>query len=220
MDVQTTVLLSTAVVFLLTLILAVYISTYYTKRRTLNYLFWAAGLWLFAFGVLLEMAFALGAYSGLLIGTYLFVVALLVEMLAVGSLQLIKSRSAKVIFYAYSIAVTALLAYYLLTTQIGNLLVNYVVAGNPPMNVILASSLATFPAVAIILVIAALGYKRTKNKKLLSIIIGVIVVSIAGTLYIAAFPAFLYYSEFIGVLLLWFGFLDFGSLAKGNANRN
>jgi hypothetical protein len=32
------------------------------------------------------------------------------------------------------------------------------------------------------------------------------------TLYIAAFPAFLYYAEFIGILLLWMGFVDFKTL--------
>ncbi len=47
----------------------------------------------------------------------------------------------------------------------------------------------------------------TASKKMLSIIAGVIIVSIAGSLYIVHFPAFLYYSEFIGISLLWFGFI-------------
>ena len=44
---------------------------------------------------------------------------------------------------------------------------------------------------------------------MLSIIAGVVVVSIAGGLYIAAVPVFLYYSEFVGIILLWFGFFSF-----------
>jgi hypothetical protein len=36
-----------------------------------------------------------------------------------------------------------------------------------------------------------------------------VVVSVAGSLYLVQFPAFLYYSEFIGILLLWLGFFDF-----------
>ena len=62
--------------------------------------------------------------------------------------------------------------------------------------------------------IAAISYKRTRSKKMLSIIAGVIVVSIAGTLYIASFPEFLYFSEFIGILLLWAGFFDAGTFKR------
>lgn len=49
---------------------------------------------------------------------------------------------------------------------------------------------------------------------MLSIIAGVVIVSIAGSLFIAQFPAFLYYSEFIGILLLCLGFFDYKSLRK------
>ncbi len=214
MDTQSVVLASTIIVFALTLVLAVCISVYYMRRRTMNYLFWGLGMWLFAAGALLQILFADGVYSEPLMKIYLLVVALLVEALATGSMQLIKSKRAKNSFYAYTIAVTALLIYYLFTSQVGNLLQNYVVVGNPPMDVIIGSSLAAFPAAIIIIVIAALGYKRTKDLRLLSIILGVIIVSAAGTLYIASFPAFLYYAEFIGILLLWIGFLDFRSLTK------
>ncbi len=72
--------------------------------------------------------------------------------------------------------------------------------------VVVSSSFVSFPAAFFIILIAALSYKKSRNIKLLSIIAGVIVVSIAGTLYIAAIPVFLYYAEFIGILLLWIGF--------------
>jgi hypothetical protein len=69
----------------------------------------------------------------------------------------------------------------------------------------------------------AVSYRKTRNKKLLSIIAGVIVVSIAGTLYIVAFPAFLYYAELAGIALLWLGFVDFkspgGKTVPGNGNK-
>ena len=91
---------------------------------------------------------------------------------------------------------------------------NYVVAGAPPISVIVTSSIATFPAAIVIIWVAAASYIQKRNVKMLSIIAGVIVVSIAGTLYIASFPAFLYYSEFFGILLLWLGFFDFSKLKK------
>ncbi len=101
------------------------------------------------------------------------------------------------------------LVYFLTTGSIGNILNNYEVDGIIPFGVVFTSSLITFPAFLVLIAIAALSYKKIRNQKMLSIIAGVIVVSIAGSLYIAQFPAFLYYSEFIGILLLWFGFFDF-----------
>ena len=41
------------------------------------------------------------------------------------------------------------------------------------------------------------------------------------TLYIAAYPAFLYYAEFIGIVLLWIGFVDFRYLFRaGEVNKS
>ena len=56
------------------------------------------------------------------------------------------------------------------------------------------------------MVTAAKSYLQKHNPRMLSIILGVIVVATAGSLYIAAIPELLYYSEFIGMVLLWFGF--------------
>ncbi|MDE1870492.1 MAG: hypothetical protein KGH71_05965, partial [Candidatus Micrarchaeota archaeon] len=67
----------------------------------------------------------------------------------------------------------------------------------------------TFPAATVLVIVAAMGYRRTRSLKMVSIIAGVVVVSVAGTLYIASFPSFLYYAEFAGMLLLWMGFYDF-----------
>jgi hypothetical protein len=78
----------------------------------------------------------------------------------------------------------------------------------------------TFPAAIILILIAALSYRKTRNPKLISIIIGVVVVSVAGTLYIVQFPAFLYYAEFIGILLLWIGFVDFSLIKKMFTRKN
>jgi hypothetical protein len=62
--------------------------------------------------------------------------------------------------------------------------------------------------------VSAIGYMRTKRKNLLWIILGVLIVGIGGTLYIAAFPAFLYYVEFIGLVMLWLGFFDLNIIKK------
>jgi hypothetical protein len=84
---------------------------------------------------------------------------------------------------------------------------NHIVFGALPIFIVITSSIVTFPAAAILIAIAAISYLHRHSAKMLSIIAGVVVVSVAGTLYIAAIPAFLYYSEFIGILLLWLGFI-------------
>ncbi|EQD66108.1 conserved hypothetical protein, membrane [mine drainage metagenome] len=170
-------------------------------------MFWSIGMWFFTIGVLLEIVFAAGIYSEALIAIYLFTAVLVVESLALGSMQLIKSAVLKRSYYIYSIAATALLAYSLYTSNIGNVILHHIVFGLLPTFIVIASSIITFPAAIILIAIAAMSYMHKHSMKMLSIIAGVLVVSVAGTLYIAAFPAFLYYSEFIGILLLWAGFI-------------
>ncbi len=199
--------ITTVVVFAASLLLAVVMSNRYMKKRSVPLLFWSAGMWLFSLGVLMEIVFALGIYSQLLADSYLLVVALLVNVLALGSIQLVSSKRIKKSYYAFSIVSVFLLLYSLATTNQGNMIQNYVLAGVPAVSVIIASSLITFPAAAILLVVAYLGYRKRKDKRLLSIIAGVIIVSVAGTLYIAAYPAFLYLAEVAGIALLWYGFM-------------
>ncbi|MGI0141619.1 MAG: hypothetical protein ACREBF_03150, partial [Candidatus Micrarchaeales archaeon] len=172
-------------------------------------LFWSLGLWVFAITVLMETFFALGFYSGLLIDAYLFLVALLVVLLALGSVQLVKTRWIRIGYYVIAALGIIATAYSLAISGFQSLMESWIVAGIPSNAIIYASSLATFPAAIVLIAIAVLGFWRTRSIKMLSIIAGVIVVSVAGTLYIASFPSFLYYAEFVGILLLWLGFYDF-----------
>jgi len=198
---------STALIFILTIALALVMSARYFKKKSRPLMFWSIGMWFFTIGVLLEIVFAAGIYSEALIAIYLFTAVLVVESLALGSMQLIKSAVLKRSYYIYSIAATALLAYSLYTSNIGNVILHHIVFGLLPTFIVIASSIITFPAAIILIAIAAMSYMHKHSMKMLSIIAGVLVVSVAGTLYIAAFPAFLYYSEFIGILLLWAGFI-------------
>ncbi|MDE1823110.1 MAG: hypothetical protein KGI00_01370 [Candidatus Micrarchaeota archaeon] len=202
--------LSTIAVFVLSLLLAIMLTLKWRNSRKASMLFWSVGMWLFAFGVMLEVLFAYGVYSQLLGNIYLFSVALLVEILALGSMQLIKSRMLKNLFYAYTALITVFVAYSLIATSIGNIVIDGVVYGALPQLVIISSSLATFPAAIVIVGVALKSYLSTKNARMLSIVAGVVVVSAAGTLYIASFPAFLYFAELAGIALLWLGFMPIG----------
>ncbi len=202
---------STALTFVLAAILSAFLTRNYLQRHSKSYLFWSIGLWLFALSVLEEFLFSSGYYGEPLIRSYLGIAAILVEFLALGSIQLVKSSRLKTVYYIFCAVSTVALGYFLATETIGNILDNYVVYGTIPISIVTVSSIITFPAVVVLIVVAALGYRRTKNPKMLSIIAGVVITAIAGSMYITQFPAFLYYSEFIGILFLWLGFFNFPS---------
>ena len=203
--------------FVLAAILSVFLTRNCLQRRSKSYLFWSIGLWLFALSVFEEFLFSSGYYGESLIRSYLGIVAILVEFLAMGSIQLVKTSRVRTTYYIFCVASTVALGYFLGTVTIGkDILVSYVVSGTPPLSIVTVSSIITFPAVIVLIAVAALGYRRTKSPKMLSIIAGVVIVAIAGSLYIAQFPAFLYYSEFIGILLLWLGFFNSPSRRKSN----
>jgi len=205
---QALAIFSTGLILVLSAVLAAYLTKNYTAKKARSLLYWSAGMWVFAISVLLEVVFALGVYSQPLIKSYLFMVALLVELLALGSIQLIGSRAIRYSYYIFALASTAVALYFMAISYMGDIVTGYVVFGPLPLSVTIVSSVITFPAAVILVAVAAVSYWRAHSKKMLSIIAGTVVVSIAGTLYIVQFPAFLYYAEFIGILLLWLGFFS------------
>ena len=204
---ETFVTLSTIIIFLLSAGLTFFILRKYLKTKKLNLLYWSVGLVVFTVAVLLEILMANKIYSELIIDLYLFLVAVLVQFLALGSFALYNNKKFLLYYYIYSVLATVFLIVTLVLYPVGNIIKEHIVFGVLPLGVTISSSFVTFPAAAFIILIAAISYKKFKSKKLLSIIAGVIIVAIAGTLYIAAIPVFLYYAEFIGILLLWLGFM-------------
>lgn len=208
--------ISTIIILILSVGLSLIMSINLIRKRTGNLFYWSAGLWVFSISVAIEVVFAFGIFSDLLMGLYLFLVAILVEFLAIGSVTLLGKKRLSDAYIIFNIAADIFLIVSLGTTNVGDIITQGVVFGTLPILVTIASSIATFPAAILLVLISAISYRKTRNNKLLSIIAGVIVVSIAGTLYIVAFPAFLYYAELAGIALLWLGFVDFKAISKSN----
>lgn len=204
----------TIFVFVASALLSGIITVSYLRTRQQSALFWSLGMWLFAVSVLLEIIFAYGLFTEILIDVYLFLVALLVQFLSLGSIMLRKPGRVRNLYWIYSIATDVFLVAALAMTHTGNIIKDGVVSGNIPMLAMIGSVLITFPAAIVLVVVAAISFKNSRNPRMLSIILGTIVVSVAGTLYIAAFPSFLYLAELIGILLLWIGFVNFSVLFK------
>ncbi len=197
----------TSVVFILSLGLTVVMGLKAVKVKSRSLQFWFSGMVVFTLSVLLEIIFALGYYPSFLLKSYLFLVAAIVELLALGSVSITRNGRNTMVYSIYVLITSVFLIYTLASGTLGKMIISHVFFGALPILVTVASSLITFPAAVIILVKAALDFRKSHSPSMVSIIVGVIVVSVAGTLYITGFPSFLYLAEFIGIFLLWFGFV-------------
>ncbi len=201
-------------------ILAVFMTRNYTTSHGKSQFFWSLGLWLFFIDALLEIFFAIGAADQLLFDLYLFTVAVLVQSLSMGSILLLKKPIYNRVYSIFSVIADILLAVTLALIPTGNILISGVVAGVLPIAVIITSSIISFPAAVILIITALISFRKTSNKKMISIIIGTLIVSVAGSLYIVSFPETLYYAELLGIIFLWAGFFNFNSIIRRKEVKN
>ncbi len=208
--------ISTIVFFILSSALAVSLTNAYMKKNEKSYIYWSLGFWFFALSDLLEVffAFGIGNTSLIIVQVYLFIIAFMVIPIAIGSLELVKSALARRLYVVYSIVTTLILGYYTFSASMNNMISDGMVAGMIPMTVIISSSLITIPATLVIIAIAGMSLVRSRKPKMLWIIAGMLTFAFGGTLYIASFPAAIYYVEFFGLVMLWLGFFDFRVLRK------
>ena len=213
--------ISTIIILISSLGLSILISSNYIRKKQLNLLAWTSGLWVFSISVALEVVFSTNYETSLLMKSYLILVAVLVELLALGSVLLLKKHNITIYYGIYMIISTVFVIVSAVISHVGDIVTHGVVYGVLPILISISSITVTFPAAILLIYISLTSYIKTKNPKLLSIVVGVIIVSVAGTLYIVEFPAFLYYAEFFGILLLWIDFVDFKvlkNLFKANNN--
>jgi len=88
-----------------------------------------------------------------------------------------------------------------------SIVANGVVTGLPPLWVEVVSILITVPAALMLFFSSLYGALRQKRYQLLYIAAGTAVITAAGSLYLVSFPASLYYAEFVGIVLLFLGFV-------------
>lgn len=173
--------------------------------------FWTAGLALVAVTLGLEAVFYADGFVLWAMQLYLFLVAALVGLLSLGSAELVASARWKPYYQGYILAATGLTAVAAaLEPSSPSILVAGVVTGSPPLGLLLASILVTVPATLLMVGVSLHGAIRQKRSSLLYVAAGIIVISAAGGLYVAAIPVTLYYAEFLGVALLALGFLRLG----------
>jgi hypothetical protein len=93
------------------------------------------------------------------------------------------------------------------------IVVSGVVSGLPPPLIEILSTLITVPAAILLIVSSLYGAIRQRRFNLLYIAFGTAVISAAGALYLVSIPVTLYYAEFVGVVLLFLGFVKIPRLS-------
>jgi hypothetical protein len=195
---------------LIALVLAVLVLSRFRRERQLWNLYWGVGIFLVFFTLAEEASLYVGLWSQLLIRSYFVLVALLVGVLSLGSAELALKGRRKYLWFGFvGVASAACVVLGALTPVPSSIMFGGVVWGVPSMDLV-ASSLVTIPSSLLLILTSLYGAIHQKRPRLLFITLGAAVIALSGSLYIVSFPATLYYAEFIGVVLLFFGFVNVG----------
>jgi len=187
----------------------------YSHGHQRCHLYWGIGLALVAVTMAQEGAFYLGLWSEWFAQTYLVLVALLVGILSLGSAELSLKGWGRRLWWGYmGVTGAALVVVSFLSTVPSSIVVDGVVTGLPPIGIVVISSLVTFPASLLLIGSSLYGAIWQKRYHLLFIAVGTAVIAAAGSLYLVSFPLSLYYAEFVGVVLLFLGFVRVPGLSS------
>jgi len=171
---------------------------------------WGFGLAFGATATGIELVAYVGVAPTVLLQAYVFFSAAIVGTLSLGMVHAFKRPLNRNLYSGYIIAMSAVTAFFSFTTPVPSSMVQAgVISGNPPVFLLVLSSLITIPATIVLLGFAVVSLRRSFHWKGLLMIAGASVLAAGGAFYIASFPVALYYAEFIGIVLLFIGLTDF-----------
>jgi hypothetical protein len=187
-----------------------------TKSRP--QLMWGGGLGLAAAAMAVESVVYFGVVASGILQTYVFLSAAIVGILSLGATRVLRSPRLENIYTAYTLAACGVVAAACALTPLPTSMVSSgIIAGNPPLLLILLSSLVTVPATVVLLTATFLSLRRSHRWQTLLMAAGALILGAGGTLYIASFPIALYYAEFLGILLLFLGLVSLQSSSSAPA---
>ncbi len=188
------------------------------ETRSRAQLMWGSGLSIATAAMVVEAVVYLGVVSSPILQLYVFCSAAIVGVLSLGATKILKSPRVERGYTAYIVATSALVALASAVSPLPTSMVTSgIITGNPPLLLILLSSLVTVPATVVLLTATFLSLRRTWRWQTLLMAAGAIILGAGGALYIASFPIALYYAEFIGILLLFLGLVSLPSTAPAPA---
>ncbi len=182
---------------------------HYRTTRSRAQLMWGGGLAFAAAAMGIETVVYLGLVSLPILQAYVFLSAAIVGILSLGATKILKSLRVERVYTAYTLATSAVVGVASFLTPLSTSMVTSgIITGNPPLILILLSSLVTVPATAVLLTATAVSLRRSHRWQTLMMAAGAVILGAGGTLYIASFPIALYYAEFLGILLLFLGLVS------------
>jgi len=205
------VLIATSLALLTTLlfVLSVRALAKYRENRSRSQLMWGGGLSIATAAMAVESVVYLGVVSSPLLQAYVFFSAAIVGVLSLGATKILRSPRVERVYTWYIAATCGLVAVASALTPLPDSMVTGgIISGNPPLDLILLSSLVTVPATVVLLTATALSLRRSWRWQTLLMAAGAVILGAGGALYIASFPIALYYAEFIGILLLFLGLVS------------
>ncbi|MGA8275683.1 MAG: hypothetical protein WB789_09670 [Thermoplasmata archaeon] len=188
----------------------------YHRSPSRPQLMWGSGL-IFATGAMvIESVVYLGSVSSLLLQVYVFLSAAIVGVLSLGATRILRRPKVERAYTYYIVATCGLVAAFSLLTTLppASMVSGGIITGDPPLLLLVLSSLVTFPATVVLLTASYLSLRRSWRWQTLLMIGGALILGAGGTLYIASFPVALYYAEFLGIILLFLGLISLPQAAS------
>jgi hypothetical protein len=193
----------------LLVILCVRSALHYRERRVATELMWGGGLALAAGAMAVEAFVYLGYVNSPLLQLYVFLSAAIVGILSLGATKVLRSPRIAFGYTVYTLGACAAVGVACLVTPLSTGMVTQgIITGNPPLSLILLSTLVTGPATIVLLAASVVSLRRSWRIQTLLMVAGALILGAGGTLYIASFPVALYYAEFIGIFVLFLGLVS------------
>ncbi len=185
-----------------------------SRTRKVAQALWAAGLALGAAAMAIELFAYVGVVSEALLEAYVFLSAAIVGVLSLGAVASFRRPRLTVGYSAYQIVALATTGVVSFTTALPRSMVSRgIIVGDPPLSLIVLSTLVTGPATVVLLASAFVSLRRSFRWSHVTMIAGACVLGAGGTLYLASFPVVLYYAEFVGIVLLFAGLVNLSRVA-------
>ncbi|MCI4330348.1 MAG: hypothetical protein L3K19_00670 [Thermoplasmata archaeon] len=172
-------------------------------------MWWAGGLAMAGAAMGVETIVYLGVVDQPLLQSYVFLSAALVGILSIGACRVLRRPRVESAYSWYILGACGVLAVASFETPLSaDMVTQGIITGNPPLSILILSTLVTGPATVVLLASAASSLRRSRDWRTLLMVAGALVLGAGGTLYIASFPVALYYAEFLGILLLFAGLMS------------
>lgn len=190
----------------------------YGQTRSRAQLMWGGGLACATAAMAVEALVYLGIVSSPILEVYVFLSAAIVGILSLGATKILRSPRVERAYTGFILFTSAIVALACALTPLpASMVSGGIITGNPPLLLILLSSLVTVPATVVLLTATVLSLRRSWRWQTMLMAAGAIILGAGGTLYIASFPIALYYAEFVGILLLFLGLLSLPQPAAASA---